>query len=328
MQGSFAALMRGAVAELRKPPGQIAQPPTQQQQQAASADAGLAPPVSVIPDFNVAPGSDNNDDDSVPGYDDLPDYAEQLRDTTNNQILMTLDRDYTALVHACVPMKDFFKLWAPAANHMVCPSQDTFYRVVTEVLYRLAQNHSFRVSSGDVSHDGPEIVRMVSATTMISRILNEQWEYMNYYAVSALVRQAENRVFERLLTCDVFKVLNKMEDGDRFFYEYRLKLFLRRDRAWQPQFASAVGTFLCWDTLKTAGRSSIKEHNRAEYDFNSAFMRLLDMLLQPKKQKELLDVVDRQHDHLIFSDYTGRGYNRRDPNYFLPLLAPPYGGVV
>ena len=183
----------------------------------------------------------------------------------------------------------------------------TFLRKYWGFLWQVVYEYNRANIDNMLANSGNEESRKQVAKVASEAIIgiNREWQFANTFCVSPLVRIGEQRVWERLLVSGAFQKVKLYEIQQRGATENQMKLFLRRHSDTQQYFAAAVGTFLCYDLMKREGRSSIKEHNRAEYDFNNAFRALLGILREGKRDDALLfsgDNGQHQYERIEYTD--------------------------
>lgn len=219
------------------------------------------------------------------------------------------------LVHGCVNMLDFSQIWGSRKYHALCMSQDMFCDVLKTIIERLMTGEVDGVVTKILADkDVIELTPLIKLTAIVSQRLNDHWELVMNFTVSPFVRAGENRVMERLFASDMFKDVSYIKNSvERGYVEERMIYYLRRDLGWRRQFASTVGTFLCLDTLKKEGRSSIKEHNRAETDFNNAFYRLVCMIMTNGENEKIPKFVKNHKKNWKCVDYSLTGFQKDLP---------------
>jgi len=118
--------MRGAVAELRGEP------------------AALPVAVHLEGKGNVKDEVKNENDDGAEDdmsrSDSSPSSFKKSKvsptqevDEDTKLLLMKLDKHYACLVHACIPYKDFSKVWVPESLSVIGPTQEMFCAVISKV---------------------------------------------------------------------------------------------------------------------------------------------------------------------------------------------------
>lgn len=312
MQGSFAALMQGAIDELKKPPTDKIQPPTTQtsHKQRKRLRTVKPPKVAIGSDTEVKQEEDPDrssssaSDDAAGTLLGIPDSQNLFRKS------MKLDKKYVGIVHGFVPMKDFNRLWGPSEESVICPTQEMFCRIVSDIIKQINERNIQKIIETG-GEDTKETSKLIDCIFKVSSTLCKQWEEKNTYATSSLVCAGERKVFERLFCSRVLPILQNQEylHKQGKIKQYLMR-FLRRNDNWCDSFGTAVGTYLCWDILKKEGRSSIKEHNRAEFDFDNSFKALMRQMLRSERdfntkiRKMVVNEFEENIEHEEYYDYT------------------------